>query len=124
MEIKLKKYHDIYIMVLEGELDLYNAPELEKVFQTLVNQGIRVFILDFEKVSYIDSSGVGILLKLNGIANGRDFDFILSAVDGEVLNVLKLTNLIQFFPMEPDYTNAVKKLLKESPPKSGVSIND
>ena len=111
MEIKLKKYQDIHVLLLEGELDLYNAPNLEKVFMSLKNRGVESYVLDFERISYIDSSGVGILLKLNGIANGGQLNFVLSGVDGEVLNVLELTNLIRFFPVEPDFRSAIKRLV-------------
>jgi anti-sigma B factor antagonist len=124
MEIKLRKYRDIYILMLKGELDLYNATDLERMFLTLVNKGIDSFILDFEDIVYIDSSGVGILLKLNRIAKGKDLNFMLSGVNGEVLNVLTLSNLIKFFPVTDTYQKAVKKLLKQTDALSGEARID
>ena len=118
MEIKLKKYQEIFIMFLDGELDLYNAPELEKTFMSLINKKAKYYVLDFEKVTYIDSSGVGVLLKLNGVAKSMQLKFVLSGVEGEVLNVLKLTNLIQFFPLADDYREGIKNIM------NGVVDND
>ena len=124
MEIKLKRYHQIYIILLEGELDLYNAPELEKVFQNLIKKGVKSFVLDLGNINYIDSSGVGMLLKLNSITKEENLDFVMSTVEGEVLNVLNLTNLIKFFPIEPGYREALKKLLNKTSTANGVAIND
>lgn len=111
-------------MLLNGELDLYNAPRLEKIFNALVQKDKLSFIIDFENVKYIDSSGIGVLLKINGIAKGRDLDFILSSINGEVHNVLKLTNLIQFFPIVENYQSGVKKLLKNTRFSNGEAASD
>lgn len=108
MEIKIRKYRDIHIIILEGELDLYNAPDLERAFTALMNKGVSSFILDFEKVNYIDSSGVGILLKLRNLSDGNNLRFLLSSIEGEVSNVLKLTNLFRLFISVPDYRSGVK----------------
>lgn len=113
MEIKLKRYRNIHILLLTGELDLYNAPKLEKGFDTLRKRGIKTLIIDFSEISYIDSSGVGILLKLKRMSEPQTMNFILSGVTGEVLNVLSLTNLLQFFRIEKTHQIALKKLLQK-----------
>ena len=125
MEIKLKRFKSIYIMMLEGELDLYNAPRLEKLFISLSSKGVRSFLIDFSSVSYIDSSGVGTLLKLNSIARSGSLDLVLCSIEGEVMNVLKLTNLIQFFPSAENYREGIRKLLRESQHiNHGAEVND
>lgn len=111
MEIKLKKINTIYILLLEGELDLYNATNVEKAFNIIIKKGATSVIVDFSNTSYIDSSGVGLLLKLNSLAKAQQLDFLLSGVNGEVLNVLKLTNLIKFFPQVDSYREGIKSLM-------------
>ena len=124
MEIKLKKYHNICIIFPAGELDLYNAPELERIFNNMITKGFKAFVLDLGNVNYIDSSGVGLLLKLKSTAEKKKIDYLMSTIEGEVLNVLRLTNLIQFFPIEADFQKAVKKLLKSISLVNGAKIND
>jgi len=108
MEIRIRKFREIYIIILEGELDLYNAPRLEACFRTVHSRGAAALILDFENVTYIDSSGIGILLKLKNMSSENSLKFTISGVDGEVLNVLKLTNLLPFFSLAENYRQGIR----------------
>lgn len=63
--IKLKKKGNIRILKLSGKLDLYNIYQVEIFFNHLVEKGNKSIILDFKKVSYLDSSGLGGLLKMS-----------------------------------------------------------
>ncbi|MDC7125527.1 MAG: STAS domain-containing protein [Spirochaetales bacterium] len=119
MEIKLKRFHGIYIIFIEGELDLYNAPKLETAFTTLVDKGVDSLILDLGRISYIDSSGIGLLLKLNSKAKKEQLGFVLSGVGGEVLHVLQLTNLIDFFPRAKTYREGLESLLNHKKAANG-----
>lgn len=49
---------------LEGRVDEVGAVELEKCFRDMDSNVVRQVILDFRQVSYLGSSGVGILLLL------------------------------------------------------------
>ncbi len=111
MEIQHKKFRDIHILFLSGELDLYNATSLEKLFTNLIKKEVKNIILDFENINYIDSSGIGVLLKLKSLSSESSVLFSLSNVTGEVLNVLKLTNLIQFFEIADNYETAIRKAI-------------
>jgi anti-sigma B factor antagonist len=125
MEIKLKKHRKIYLIILSGELDLYNAPKLERAFSSLKAKGAEFLIIDFDEVDYIDSSGVGILIKLKSLSASGKIVFMLSGIKGEVLNVLKLTNLIKFFPISPTLQSGIKKLLGDTEKlPDGASIDD
>lgn len=63
--IKLKKKGSICILKLSGKLDLYNIYQVEFFFNQLVEKGNKSIILDLKKVSYLDSSGLGGLLKMS-----------------------------------------------------------
>lgn len=112
MDIQIKRHKAIFVFMLKGEFDLYNAPELEKVFQKLCAKSMRAFVFDFTDVAYIDSSGIGTLLKLSGIARSKDMPFMLCGVNGDVLSVLTLTNLADYFPMTDSYKGAILSLLR------------
>lgn len=63
--IKLKKKGNVCILKLSGKLDLYNIYQVEIFFNQLVEKGNKSIILDLKKVSYLDSSGLGGLLKMS-----------------------------------------------------------
>jgi len=67
MEIitKIKKYQNRDWLYLKpsGELDMASADQLKKtIIEGLAKSGCRMLWLDFALVSFIDSSGLGVLL--------------------------------------------------------------
>ena len=61
MDITLKKNNDILTIMVEGRIDSTTAPELESVIKREINQ-CKQLIFDFEKLDYISSAGLRILL--------------------------------------------------------------
>lgn len=119
MNIKIKKYREVYLLILEGELDLYHSHEMENLFQKLCDSGADRFVIDFSGIRYIDSSGVGTLIKLKNIGTQRGLFLMFSGISGEAYNVLSLANLLDFFPRENDFREALKKLSARQPSGSG-----
>lgn len=67
MEIitKIKKYQNREWLYLKpiGELDMSSAEQFKKtIINGLEKSGCRMLYFDFEKISFIDSSGLGVLL--------------------------------------------------------------
>jgi len=58
MEIKLKKYSTTYILEVVGDMDLYSAFELKNIVTKMLAKNIKNYVVDLEKVEYIDSSGL------------------------------------------------------------------
>ena len=56
---------NILTLYLEGELNSYNADNVEKEIEgTIANQTFEKLVLDFSSISYISSAGLRIILKL------------------------------------------------------------
>jgi anti-sigma B factor antagonist len=52
-----------YVLAVQGELDLASTPELELRMNRLHDLGGRSFIVDLSGVTFIDSTGLGVLLR-------------------------------------------------------------
>lgn len=57
------------VTVLEGYLDTVSAPELEKMLENSLD-GIQELIFDFEKLEYVSSRGLRVLLSANNAMAG------------------------------------------------------
>ena len=112
MEIKYRKYQDIIILDLSGELDLYNAPDLLKVFQNLRSKAVEKMIINMEDLVYIDSSGVGALIQIQGMTREASLPLFLSGIGGTVEKVLSLSRMDSFFSRAGTPEEAVRKILK------------
>ena len=88
LKIKSRKIQDIPVLDLEGEIDVYTYPALNDALLALIKDGNAVITVNMENVSYIDSTGLGVLA--NGINK-------LSEKKGELRVVCAQPNLIKIF---------------------------
>ena len=63
MKVKISYKGTILIASLEGELDHHSAQYVrQKIDSELMKSSNRDMILDFSKVSFMDSSGIGVVI--------------------------------------------------------------
>lgn len=110
MEIKLREYLSIYILDIIGEIDLYNCQQLKEIINKLIAKNISSCILNFEQVTYIDSSGVGALIYTYTNLKNNQIKFYLTHLSGSVKRVIELTKLNKYLPIEESIANAVNKI--------------
>ncbi len=113
MELKLRRYNDIYILDISGELDLYNTVKLTELSNRIIEKGITNLIINMEAVSYLDSSGVGSLLSIYNMFQKKELGFALCSVQGTPLKVMELTKLTNYFPIKQNCKEAIKFLSPE-----------
>ena len=87
---------------LAGEVDFITSPKLETTINALIDAGAVIIIVDLADVSYMDASGLGILVKsvrhlqtLRGASAG----VVLTAPNGTILRLLRLTRLDTILPV-------------------------
>ncbi len=89
---------DATILLLRGELDLGSAPVLEQALRE-AEDGRGRLVVDLSELSFIDSTGIHLLLKAHLRTDGR-----LSLRPGppEVQRVLAVTKVADRFHFEDD----------------------
>jgi anti-sigma B factor antagonist len=81
------------VVGVTGELDVASAPTLRDTLLALLNRGVDSLVVDLRGVTFIDSTGVGSLLRIHhrqGLLGGR-VHFV--ADQPAVLRVLELMQL-------------------------------
>jgi anti-sigma B factor antagonist len=53
---------DRTVVEVGGEIDVYTAPKLREQLVDLVNAGRYHLVVDMEKVEFLDSTGLGVLV--------------------------------------------------------------
>ena len=110
MELKVRKAGTIYIVDINGEMDLYNAYKLKELVLKMIEKGIKNYVINLELVDYIDSSGIGSLIYICSTLKKNDMAYYISDVHGSVKKVMDLTKLTSFFPITANVDDAVLKL--------------
>jgi anti-sigma B factor antagonist len=88
---------DRVIVEVHGELDLETVEAVSRQVHELRAQAARSIVLDLRALSFIDSSGLRLLLQLDAEARSDGFEFALIEGDGPVRRLLELTNLTADF---------------------------
>lgn len=76
--IEVHPERDLVRVVPGGELDLNVADDLEQRLRQLHNDGFRRFVLDLRRLTFMDSTGLHLILRWDAHArrNGISFDLI------------------------------------------------
>jgi len=97
------------IVALSGELDLSTLPKLENPLlgELHANDGV---IVDLSRLSFIDSSGIGLLIKAHRAAeNGRALHTVVAA-GSQVERVFALAGIDRALPLHLDRDQAIAAL--------------
>jgi len=95
------------IVSLEGEIDLHESPNLRESLRPLIDRKIPRVYVDMAEVTYIDSSGLAVLIDaMQRVANyGGKFGLI--AIRPAIRTILEIARLDQVFRVYPDRAAAV-----------------
>ncbi|MBV1909392.1 MAG: STAS domain-containing protein [Kangiellaceae bacterium] len=92
------------VLHLTGEVDLSNSTKVRRCLLDILDRGNSV-IVDFSKLTYIDSSGMAILVEGLNTANKKELSLTIAAAVGAPLQVLELTRLNQVFTLVDSVTD-------------------
>ena len=112
--IKLKKKGNVCILKLSGKLDLYNIYQVETFYNQLVEKGNKSIILDLKKVSYLDSSGLGGLLKMSTDIKKYDGNMSICRLQGHSKSLVKMACLEYTLLVSSSVRESIKKLKQAS----------
>ncbi|MCW3016103.1 MAG: anti-sigma factor antagonist [Solirubrobacterales bacterium] len=82
-----------------GELDLVTAPLLARALRGAERQGDADVLLDLTQVSFMDSSGLAVILE--AVQHNRDHvrELTIRPGDGAVIRVLALADVLDDLPL-------------------------
>ncbi|MFZ7119706.1 MAG: STAS domain-containing protein [Eubacteriaceae bacterium] len=80
---------------LIGEVDIYTVDNLKKAMEEVMNKKTKDVILDFERLEYIDSTGLGALISMKG--KYEDISLHLINLKSNVKKLFDMTGLTKIF---------------------------
>lgn len=88
---------DVPVIELEGEVDVYTAPQLKQQMISLLESGTMQMVVDLTKVEYFDSTALGVLI--GGLKRIRERDGNLSLIcpNPRIRRVFEITGLDKIF---------------------------
>ena len=82
---------DRTVVEVGGEIDVYTAPRLREQLVDLVADGKYHLVVDMERVDFLDSTGLGVLV----------------GAQERILKIFRITGLTKVFPIHDSVEDAV-----------------
>lgn len=102
------------VIELEGEVDVYTAPQLKQQMINLLESGNKQMIIDLTKVEYLDSTALGVLI--GGLKRMREMDgnMMLVCPSARIRRVFEITGLDKIFDIYNTADEAQEAVGKET----------
>jgi anti-sigma B factor antagonist len=108
MQIEERIVDDVTILDLKGKMTLGEGDELLKdKINSLVSQGHKKIVLNLEAVPYIDSAGLGEIVRTYTSISRQGGKLKLLNVSKRIQDLLVITKLITIFDSYEDEKEAV-----------------
>ncbi|HEX9376175.1 MAG TPA: STAS domain-containing protein [Actinomycetota bacterium] len=87
------------VVSLRGEIDVYTAPRLRQALIDLVSGGATDIVVDMDKVDFLDSTGLGVLVGGLKRVKSNEGDLRLVVTQERIMKIFDITGLSKVFPM-------------------------
>jgi anti-anti-sigma factor len=93
VSVTTQRHDGVTVVAVEGEIDLASGGRLEQeITAALADPGTGV-VVDLHGVTFLDSSGISVLLKGRRLADTQGVDYRVTGASNMVRQVLDLTGV-------------------------------
>ena len=103
----LRTYPNATVIELEGEADLSTVPDFQKLVREQMNAKVQRLIIDFTKVTFVNTPVWAVVVEYFQHANGAGTEFVLTGIQGRVEASFKIVRLGDFIAHLPTVEEAL-----------------
>ena len=100
IKITAKSNDEIVQIKVEGKITIESVSIFEETVYEVINKDIKKIKINFQKLTYIDSSGIGALIKAVNVCKKSSIEMVLTNVSAEILKLFKTGYIENFFTIE------------------------
>jgi anti-sigma B factor antagonist len=97
LEVKTAISGKQVLVELSGSIYIDDSVKLKEILFSYISVGVPCFLIDFSKVEYIDSSGLGVLVGAHNKAKEKSGGIKIKGLHGIVKSVFCLARLETVF---------------------------
>ncbi|MGA2923586.1 MAG: STAS domain-containing protein [Candidatus Sulfotelmatobacter sp.] len=111
MQTTTRHVGDVAVLEISGRITLGEGNVmLREIVRELLDKGNKKIVLDLDEVQYVDSSGIGELVKTHTTVRNQGGQLRLINLNKRVNDLLQMTRLSAVFDIERDEASAVASL--------------
>lgn len=108
MDVTVESVNDCKIVVINGRIDSYTAPQLSEALTQITNQQIFKIILDFNGVTYVSSAGLRVLIDIQKrCKENHQGEVVLLNIPQRVYETLELAGFVTLFKFFDNVASAI-----------------
>jgi anti-sigma B factor antagonist len=108
--VESRRVADAAVVVVNGELDMLSAPQLQPEVERVLAEGVHRLVLDLTGVRFLGSSGLKVLLDVRDLAAGRGLGFHLVVGDNRhAIRPLEIVELDKVLPLRGSLEEALSE---------------
>ena len=110
IDVTWERHDDIAIAVLRGRIDSSNSDELQSKLEAGIDADDSALVLDFGHVSYINSSGLRVGLRIAKQCRRAGRKFGICRLSDETRNIVAISGFDQVIPVLDSRNRALNQV--------------
>ena len=107
LSLETRQVDGLTVVAVGGEIDVYTAPKLRDKISELVSAGNYRLMIDMEKVEFLDSTGLGVLVGGLKRVRAHDGSLDLVCTQERILKIFRITGLTKVFGIHETVDEAI-----------------
>ncbi|GAA1581249.1 anti-sigma factor antagonist BldG [Actinomadura kijaniata] len=95
------------VVKITGEIDVFTSPRLRELLLDIIENGSLHLVIDLGEVTFLDSTGLGVLVGIYHRLRARDGSMSFVGVNERVRRVFHVTQLTKIFVLHSTMDDAV-----------------
>lgn len=88
---------DTAVIAITGEIDIFTAPDVRRAGLEAITDGVMRVVLDLTSTTFLDSTGLGVIIGLSKRVRPAGGDVVIVNVDEGIARTLEITGLNEIF---------------------------
>ncbi|WLD91897.1 anti-sigma F factor antagonist [Alkalihalobacillus sp. AL-G] len=111
LNVKLETKERVLCIRLSGDLDHHSAEQLRtEVDQTIEKHQIHHIILNLESLSFMDSSGLGVILGRYKLIKSQGGEMVVCSISPSVKRLFEMSGMFKIIRLENSEQEALQTL--------------
>jgi anti-sigma B factor antagonist len=117
LDIKvIKKENNAYAVKLNGSLDSEASGQFKTELSGIINANTRAVIVDMQKLGYISSAGISVILETKKALEALNANFAMVNLQPrikKIFDAMKLLPIMEIFKDMPEAAKYIDQIIKE-----------
>ncbi len=108
MQMSVKTANEVKVLAFEGSLDTQTSPNVQAQLTQLIEGGDKKILVNFEKLQYISSAGLRVLLAAAKQLKTTDGELRICSLNEVVKEVFDISGFDRILPISASESEALE----------------